>query len=103
MHFVRIQKRHWGRHSGGEHYIGISAVGAVARSAVVLELVFSRMDVGFGICQRVLVILPADGYKALNGGDDAGLEGAGGTDRIYLGKDGERLVILLSGGTKKRQ
>jgi putative addiction module killer protein len=23
--------------------------------------------------------------------------------RIYLGKDGERLVILLAGGTKKRQ
>ena len=23
--------------------------------------------------------------------------------RIYLGKDGERLVILLGGGTKKRQ
>jgi putative addiction module killer protein len=23
--------------------------------------------------------------------------------RIYFGKDGERLVILLAGGTKKRQ
>jgi putative addiction module killer protein len=23
--------------------------------------------------------------------------------RVYFGKDGERLVILLSGGTKKRQ
>ena len=23
--------------------------------------------------------------------------------RVYLGKDGERLVILLGGGTKKRQ
>jgi putative addiction module killer protein len=24
-------------------------------------------------------------------------------DRIYFGKDGERLVVLLGGGTKKRQ
>ncbi len=44
----------------------------------------------------------------------AGLKGVGGGVfeckinfgpgyRVYLGKDGERLVILLGGGTKKRQ
>jgi putative addiction module killer protein len=29
--------------------------------------------------------------------------GAGGGYRVYFGRDGDQLVILLGGGTKKRQ
>lgn len=54
------------------------------------------------------------GRDALGAGDLSNVKGVGGgifeyrVDfgpgfRIYFGKDGERLVILLGGGTKKRQ
>ena len=59
-----------------------------ARIAIALERLregnFSAVKgIGAGVCELRLDFGP--GY------------------RVYLGKDGERLVILLGGGTKKRQ
>lgn len=56
----------------------------------------------------------ATGLTRLAGGNFSNVEGVGSSVfeykidfgpgyRIYFGKDGERLVILLGGGTKKRQ